>query len=272
MHAIIIGARFQEPLPPTHMPLWFAKFPHILYNRAEGEFPPYYNISEMAENCGREGYVYLSYLYENYHFLPNIIIFAQYDHLFREKDCPDVTSIMRGGNLSEENDGFAFVGQGCLDTRVRNFMYRYEAFAQSLAEVKEQMKMILGPDYVVKQPRYIPTGFFAVSREAVHRNPRKFYRRLAHMLGSKNSPWEGHFLERAWPEVFRSQCGQGELFCCRYAEPNCAHAEVDPPHEGNMAKYVKPNLSSYYLSPKKNEKGGVNRKRSHMSQNRRQHR
>jgi hypothetical protein len=132
---------------------------------------------------------------------------------------------MNDGNLAPINDGFAFVGNRCLDDRVRVFLYGYERWGRDLNTVTEQMKTMLGDDYPVKNPRYIPTAFFAVTREAVQRNSRDFYRRTAQILNYDENPWQGHFFERAWPEVFKSHCGQEEEFCCKYVEPYCAKEE-----------------------------------------------
>lgn len=225
-HAVIIGVRYKDPLPTEFKhQLWFAKYPHLIYNRGKGEFPPIFNTIDMLENCGREGYVYLYHMYHNYDNLPNITIFAQYDHLLSERECPDITSIMTGKNLADINDGFAFVGNRCLDDRVRVFLYGYERWGKTLDDVTKQMDTMLGPGHAVTNPRYIPTAFFAVTKEAIHRNSKDFYRKTAQLLGYDENPWQGHFFERAWPEVFKSKCGQHELFCCKYVEPYCAKEE-----------------------------------------------
>jgi hypothetical protein len=225
-HSVIVAVRYKDPLPTEFKyPLWFSKYPHIIYNRGHGEFAPIFNTIDLLENCGREGYVYLLHLYENYDNLPEITIFAQYDHLLGEKECPDVTAIMADGKMAAINDGFAFVGNRCLDDRVRVFLYGYERWGKTNEDVKNQMDTMFGPGYAVPNPRYIPTAFFAVTREAVHRNPRDFYRKLAHLLNYDENPWQGHFIERSWPEIFKSQCGQQRLFCCKFVEPYCAKEE-----------------------------------------------
>lgn len=225
-HSIIITVRYNDLLPSQiKYPLWFNKYPHIIYNRGKGQFPPSYNSIDILENSGREGFVYLMYIYDYYYNLPNITIFSQYDHINGENECPDVTEIMKGKNLPDICDGYASVGRDCLDDRVRVFIYGYERWARTIDEVKKQQETLLGPNFSVDNPRYIPTAFYAVTREAIHRNPRSFYRKLAQMLGSDEDPWQGHFIERSWPEIYHAKCGIGELFCCKFSEPHCSKEE-----------------------------------------------
>jgi hypothetical protein len=229
-HAYIVTVRYLDPLPSDlKHPLWFIKYPHLVVNRGEGKFPPNVNSIESLENVGREGFVYLNFLYHHYDNLPNITIFAQYDHLMGQGECPDIKSIMEGGALPKPSDGFAFVGNGCLDDRARVFLYGYEEWGESLGVVEEHFHKFLGPGFYVKNPRFVPTALFAVSRDAVRRNPKSLYLKLARLLGSTSNPYEGHFIERAWPEIFKSTCSAGELFCCRYAEPYCIKEEVLEP-------------------------------------------
>lgn len=129
-------------------------------------------------------------------------------------DCPVVKAIMSGHSLHHKNDGFAFVGEGCMDMTYHEFVFGYEDYGTKLEHAHEHLANVLGPKHLVKNPRFVPTGFFAVTKDAIHRNPRSFYRDLARKLGSTNNPFEGHFLERAWPEVFLSQCSATEEFTC----------------------------------------------------------
>lgn len=213
-HASIVTVRFQDPLPLTiGHPLPYQKYPHYIYNRGIDDLPEEYNVITELSNVGREGFIYLKHIYLHYDNLSDITIFAQYDHVMNTK-CPVVEAIMSGRHLHGFNDGFAFVGEGCMDMTDHEFIFGYEDYGTRLEDAYEHIEKVLGPKHLVKNPRFVPTGFFAVTRECIHRNPRSFYRDLARKLGSTNNPFEGHFLERAWPEVFLSKCSATEKFTC----------------------------------------------------------
>lgn len=214
-YASIVVARYKDPLPSTlGYPLNYLKYPHYIYNKGIDDFPKEYNVIIELSNVGREGFIYLKHIYNNYYNLTNVTIFAQYDHLMGKTICPVVEAIMNGYKLTFENDGFAFVGEGCMDMTYHEFIFGYEDYGTEIQTVYEHIHSILGEKHLVKDPRFVPTGLFAVTREAIHRNPRNFYRILAQKLGADNNPFEGHFLERAWPEVFLSTCSKEKKFHC----------------------------------------------------------
>jgi hypothetical protein len=213
-HASLVTVRFEDILPEKiGHPLPYLHYPHFLYNRGIDDFPPEYNVIIELSNVGREGFIYLKHIYHHYHNLSEITIFSQYDHVMNI-DCPVVKAIMSGHTLHKKNDGFAFVGEDCMDMSYRPFVEGYEDYGTKLEDALSHIEKVLGPKYLVPNPRFVPTGFFAVTKEAIHRNPRSFYRDLARKLGSYNNPFEGHFLERAWPEVFLSKCSATEEFHC----------------------------------------------------------
>ena len=48
------------------------------------------------------------------------------------------------------------------------------------------------------------------------------YIRRTHTIHSDRDPFIGHFMERAWPEVFHSNCSSGPDYRCHYnTEVNC---------------------------------------------------
>jgi hypothetical protein len=216
-HASLVVVRYKDPLPAQiGHPLPFLKYPHYIYNRGVDHFPSEYNEITELSNVGREGFIYLKHIYLHYLNLSDIVIFGQYDHVMNF-ECPAVKAIMSGKKLEQINDGFAFIGEGCMDMTYHEFVFGYEDYGTKLEEARKHIVEVLGSKHLVPNPRFVPTGFFAVTKEAIHRNSRNWYRDLARRLGSTNNPFEGHFLERAWPEVFLSQCSAGEEFHCRYS-------------------------------------------------------
>ena len=213
-HASIVVVRFNDPLPSQlKHSLSYIKYPHYIYNRGIDDFPSEYNVIIELSNVGREGFIYLKHIYNHYYNLSDITIFGQYDHMMNY-ECPVVKEIMNGLHLTLENDGFAFVGEGCMDMTYHEFVFGYEDYGTEIQIAYDHIQQILGSKHLVKDPRFVPTGFFAVTKEGIHRNSRNFYRDLARKLGANNNPFEGHFLERAWPEVFLSSCSKGAEFKC----------------------------------------------------------
>jgi hypothetical protein len=207
-HSSLVVVRWKKN---TNETLPYSKYPHFLYNRGGHDVSSEYNVIDELSNVGREGFVYMKHLYQHYHNLSDITIFSQFDHLMRQF-CPTVKKILSGGHLSPQNDGFAYVGHGCMRMAPIPFEVHYRGKRE---DVPNHFLNLLGPKYIVPNPRWIPSAFFAVTKEAIHRNPRTFYRDFARRLGSKNNPYEGHFLERAWPEVFLSNCSATEVFNCK---------------------------------------------------------
>jgi hypothetical protein len=50
--------------------------------------------------------------------------------------------------------------------------------------------------------------------QAIQRNPKEYYMHLARTIGQEMNPVEGHFFERAWPQVFHSRCSSEKTFHC----------------------------------------------------------
>lgn len=112
--------------------------------------------------------------------------------------------------LSKENDGFGYLGEGCgLEMKI----------SDEFSDATEHITHLLGPEHVVKQPKYIKGSFFVVSREAVMRNSQLFYKEVARKFAS--SDYSLHhdvpvMMDKLWPVIFKSQCMKGEQFHCIY--------------------------------------------------------
>lgn len=196
---------------------WVRQYPHIVYNR--GRHFVDYNCTHLKENVGREGYVYLRHLIENYYRLANITVFLQADSSASPKFVHSRTfranvENLASGNITlpAESDGFAFLGveNNCMS---------------KLAQCINKHTYLRTPEFVtdfdtllnftVPNPRFAPQALFAVTREAVHRNPIDYYSTIMEKLSHENNPFYGYFVEGAWPEIFHSKCGANETdyFC-----------------------------------------------------------
>mmetsp|Transcript_12064 Transcript_12064/g.12425 ORF Transcript_12064/g.12425 Transcript_12064/m.12425 type:complete len:160 (-) Transcript_12064:75-554(-) len=155
-----------------------------------------------------EFFIYLKHIFLNYHKLPEITIFGRYSHFYNDKDCSAIKSILSGAKLNIINDGFAFLGEGCIDTTVHEF-HNYQEF----------MGTYLTSDHFVKNPRYVASSFFAVTRTAILRNPSSFYRDLARKFASEDYSLHHEVpenIQKIWPEVFKSKCSADVEFNCLF--------------------------------------------------------
>lgn len=211
LHALIVTVRYNEPLPTSTEPLTLLSYPHLIYNRGKDQFPSEYKTIVELDNVGKEFFIFLKYLHDHYHQLPDFIIFGRYKQFMSHNVCKNLESIMMTtSTLAKENDGFAYLGEGCgLEMKIS------DEFSDATAHITH----FLGPEYVVKHPKYIKGSFFVVSREAVLRNSQQFYQELARKFAS--SDYSLHhdvpaMVDKLWPLIFKSQCLSGEEFHCIY--------------------------------------------------------
>lgn len=199
---------------------WLKDYPHTLYNRGP-RIPPELGIHviDELENVGRESFIYLKHIVLNYEKLANVTMFVQAHQIYRQftdKDVEFTTYNFASGKvyLKPHHDGFAFFVDICGSSRNPDQMKDLEN-----TYGKEKMDIFTNGykdllQFEVNNPRFCSTGAFVVSRAAIHRNSVDYYIKLARLLGKENSPVEGHFFERAWPEVFHSNCSAAEIFHC----------------------------------------------------------
>jgi len=192
---------------------WIKQYPHLVYDRAARSIAAF--NSTWQENVGREGYVYLKHIIDYYHELADLTIFLQADasnnpwQVHSPTFESNVHGLANGSTiLTELSDGFAFLGaEG-------NCMGKISPFSTNLprgyeGEFRKQL------NFVVPNPRFVPQGLFAVTKEAIRRNPVAYYAALLRKLGKHPNAAYELFLEHAWPEVFHSNCGAHprDFFC-----------------------------------------------------------
>lgn len=212
IHVII--ARYNEDVSHLH---WLTRIPHTIYNRGE-PISDDFNVVDCLENLGRESFLYLKHIANHYYSLPEFLIFSQaqqsvfaYNNTAFQNSVEDIYT--GRAQLAPENDGFAFLIPVCGSSRAKHDVKAlraiYGRFADSL--LADGYKTIL--NFPVDNPRYSGTGCFVVNRETIWRNTKQFYVGLGRNMTNSN-PMMGHFLERAWPAVFRSNCTSGKDFHC----------------------------------------------------------
>lgn len=223
----VVIARYKEQM---HHLRWLAPLSHTIYNRGD----PLVEIFRLSmfdqartfhslncpHNFGRESFIYFLHIIENYDKLPDVLIFSQAKHIFKaytnEHFKSDVTNLITGQvDFNLKNDGFAFFVRSCASAWAPNHIHDLQLKYRD----KEMPKILMTGykdllNFHVKDPRFAGTGCFAVRKENILRNPREYYISLAKTLLYRNDPIEGHFFERAWPEIFHSKCSAGKHFHC----------------------------------------------------------
>lgn len=168
------------------------------------------HVHSLTANVGRESFIYLNYIYNNYFDLADITIFSQATKSWGFTDY-DFNLIIESFILGEisipfENDGFAWLQPICCwilwDQSSRNTNLEQE-------RIKE-----LCPDCNIKNAYYNPSGSFAVTREAIQRRSRELYLKWARELGTENSPRLGFTFEATWSFVFKSNCSYTSVYNC----------------------------------------------------------
>lgn len=221
---LIVVARYRENLSPLS---WIKAYPHLVYNRGLDTVD--FTSTAMSINTGRESYIYLHHIIKHYHELSNVTIFLQADASNNPGGVhsPSVRSNVEGlasgrMTLPAESDGFAFlsVEKNCESKLMSSLIKRHFELIDQLLHTHNAEQMLTSSyatvlNYTVPNPRFAPQGLFAVTRQAVHNNPIEYYESILKLLSHEVSPLFGHFMERAWPEVFHTKCSADpvKFFC-----------------------------------------------------------
>lgn len=174
-----------------------------------------FNISNeiLLENVGRESESNLRYIIENYHHLPDVLVFTQAniaDHI----GCNDVRYLLY---LKDEALQFS---------KSHNFLIHYDAGGNNINWDKEwnlrNGKFYLENNYKngepftfiewykknidinYPEPIFIYRGaIFAVRKDCIMNKPVEYYKKLLLEVNHHNDPAEGHFFERSWFYIFK---------------------------------------------------------------------
>ena len=219
-HLRVVVTRYLEPIKNIS---WLHNYTHTIYSRTDCEAAHGLHIVPLVENVGREGFVYLQHIIRNYHSLENCTVFLQGDIAIAYEDIlkPVLDTLITGSNGTLTHD-FQFLLPHCHSSYVFNWVYMQKLMqilhVESLRgnitisqehEFDLEFKHLLFLLFDLKidhEPMFTPSGSIAVSRGLIHRNPISYYIRLARYLGTENNPVIGHFYERSWSYLFKSNC------------------------------------------------------------------
>ena len=169
----------------------------------------------MLENVGRESETYLNYIINNYHKLPDIVVFTQAriaDHRGRD----DINYLLYMKNQAYlHGKSYPIIihtktnNKSCWDNdwNLNNDGSYY------LENCYLNNKPIIFEDWFKKhiffnkdnypQPFCVyANGLFAVRKELILRHPVEYYKYLIGLVNHHVDPAEGHFFERSWFYIF----------------------------------------------------------------------
>lgn len=179
-------ARYNEDIS------WADFLPNVLVYNKGGHLDTDHELRQLP-NVGREGHTFYTYMYENYDKLDDFTCFLQgdpMDHI--QQDDPGATLADKLAQVSEKDyDWFnlnryqtsSTLGKGCS----------WHGILDLTDYASKMCGIPMSPDTPIVMPY---GGQFAVSRRAIHSNPREFYLRVAKSLEYENNPIEGFCLER----------------------------------------------------------------------------
>ena len=179
---------------------------------------PFLNITNedyRSEDVGREGYLYLRYIYKYYYNLADITLFVQGRDILKPMSM--IKGLTEGTiTMTDRNDGFLWAHQySCVYDYTHgsgdNHLTAAKMFSRG-ANMKRLQRILDYPFQAtpiekafniynlinitysldISYPIYfIPNAIFAISRELIHRQPREYYAKVARLLGDNNRPFLG---------------------------------------------------------------------------------
>jgi hypothetical protein len=185
----IIVARYNEKIN------WTKQLKNVLiYNKGKCISPDEYNYKQL-KNIGREGHTYYQYIYDNYDYLDNYTAFVQgnpFDH------SPNL--IKQITNFSEqENIQFHYLSNWKIKCNITGCKYYNPNRRPNMMEVYEMLfdKKVDNLEWV-----FGAGAQFIVSKKAIYKKPKEFYRKIINLLESKDTVNIGYIIERFHPLIF----------------------------------------------------------------------
>lgn len=198
--AKLVIARYSEDIS------WSDKYKNIriIYNKNPNS--PIENAITLP-NVGREGHTYLYYIINNYDNLPKTVIFFQGSH---EDHC-----IYPINYYMENDDKFTALifkrkesrnWEKNLFVKLMKKWYKYKSPSPVI-----DSKYSFGEfwDKYIQKPypkddilKWTLSAFFAVDRELIRKNSKKYYQNLLNIMEKHNNPMEGFYLEKCWYYIF----------------------------------------------------------------------
>jgi len=173
----------------------------VIYSKGPIEKRPAGSIS--LPNVGREGHTYLTYICQNYHQLPERIVFTV-DTVVGQKGSDRMTKLRE----AIRSKGTYFPVLSHEDTQFHSgfSMKYYSGSTQILANPRPYGKWyrrwVRGTLCHIKKTGVSYNGIFSVTGRDIKRFPLKHYQDLLAQLSIGDQIEAGHFMERSWRSMW----------------------------------------------------------------------
>lgn len=188
----IIVSRYNEDIN------WTNDFFNVLiYNKGE----PLNHFNEIfLKNVGREGHTYYTYIYENYDYLDDYIIFLQgnpFDH------SPNIINKLNEYFVANNNIhvDFNFLSEDIQNTTLKQAQENlwqckniYNSYEKIFNKKIDDKELVFGAG-----------AQFIVSKTAILKRSKDFYYNIIQLLNYSNDPPEGHDIERFHKYIFTDE-------------------------------------------------------------------
>lgn len=204
----IVVSRYKENVE------WLRNIDNVLlYNKDDIEMKFKEEIM-LKENIGRESYVYLKYIIDNYNNLPDIVCFIQAnisDHMNNNDEKILIKMINDANNYGfsllniivnindndpdwgkEWNKNYRNTGKWFLEENYKD--NKHKTF-------KEWFEENIDDNYPSKLLIHV-AALIAVKKELILSRSKEYYKKLIQEVSYHNHPIEAHFLERSWHYIF----------------------------------------------------------------------
>tara|TARA_A100001388_G_C28615840_1_gene425117 strand:- start:93 stop:800 length:708 start_codon:yes stop_codon:yes gene_type:complete len=180
-------------------------------------------VQIQLPNIGREANTYFNYIIDNYHNLPDVVVFTQGDigqhihprnsrdwnpgnknieYLIKIKDQALNHSISQNFRVHSNE-----LVRHCWSS---NFNYKDGKFVRVTRGYYKYNKSVQYKDWFfkmfnthVRDPRNVYVGaIFAVRKDVILNKPLDFYKKMLLEVNWHAAPIQGHFLERSWYYLF----------------------------------------------------------------------
>ena len=207
----IVVARYNENVD------WITDDNKIIYNKGSK-----LNLENeiLIKNVGRESETYLRYIIENYHSLPDVVVFTQgniKDHCDKNKIKMDnMTYLLKlkedaltHGKSLVHNNHIYFHNKFSRNpywspnwNRKGNNYYLHNNYLNN----NQQLFIVWFQKNIDKNyPNQIfiyMNGVFSIRKDVILKRDIEYYKNLLSQVNHHVNPAEGHFLERSWFYIF----------------------------------------------------------------------
>lgn len=196
MRKVAVLSRYKETNESWTNTLRNYGYEVVIYNKYYGD--------NLISNVGREGHTYIKYIIDNYHNLPDEILFSQYDpldHLYRR---PLIVEKQNSGEIFLNSKILDFVGINPTDYDlfVRGRQIDWNGYSKIAFENFTEKDL-----YSLIAIGSTLNGVFRVTKNAVLRHSIETYNKCLNMLSGDSNPIEGFYFERIWKYMFmRTGC------------------------------------------------------------------